>query len=335
MRPNWSTLLILALLILAVAGIGWAGSPPMQRIVIDILIKMVMVIGLSIFIGNSGILSFGHASFAAIGGYGAAWFTLPPTVKKIFLPHLPAFVLTAHVNLPVGGAIGMSFAAVAAALIGIAIVQLSGIAASIATLAWLAIVNTFLANADSLTRGTSSLVGLPLTIGVAPATTAVLIGLAAAYLFRTSHWGLMLQASREDEAAAQASGINVRLMRYAAFVLSAAIVALGGVLQGHFLGMLSVGQFYLELTFITLAMLVTGGWRSLSGAVVGTLAVGLISHGLDATVSGIEIAGLRIQAAPGFAEIALAAILLIVLIVRPQGIMSGREFGLPTFDRSC
>lgn len=330
MRRDWSTLLMLAAFIVAVAAVGWAGSPPVQRVATDILIKMVIVVGLSIFIGNSGILSFGHASFAAIGAYGAAWFTLPLAAKKIFLPHLPDFVLATHVGLLVGAAIGMAFAALAAGLIGIAIVRLSGIAASIATLAWLAIVNTFLANADSLTRGTSSLVGLPLVVGIWTAAICALVGVAVAFLFKNSHYGLMLQASREDEAAARASGIDVRLMRYAAFILSAAIVALGGVLQGHFLGMLAVGQFYFEFTFITLAMLVMGGMRSLSGAVVGTLAVGLVSHAFDVAVSGVEIVGLTIKAAPGFSEIGLAAIMLVVLLVRPRGIMGSREFGMAT-----
>jgi branched-chain amino acid transport system permease protein len=333
MGRDWSTLLVLAAIVIGFALVGWTGSPALGRVVIDILIKMVVVIGLSVFIGNSGILSFGHASFAVIGAYGAAWFTLPLATKKIFLPHLPAFVLATHVGLPVGAAIGMALAAVSAGIIGIAIVRLSGIAASIATLAWLAMVNTFLNNADSLTRGTSSLVGLPLVVGVGTATVAALVALAAAFLFKTSHVGLMLQASREDEPAARASGINVRLMRYLAFVLSAAIVALGGVLQGHFLGMLAVGQFYFEFTFITLAMLVMGGMRSLSGAVVGTLAIGIVSQALNQTVSGIEIDAISVHAPPGSAEIGLAAIMLLILVLRPRGIMGGREFTLRVLRR--
>lgn len=333
MRRDWTTLLVLAVVVLAVAAFGWAGSPGVERVAIDILIKMVVVVGLSIFIGNSGILSFGHASFAAIGAYGAAWFTMPLMTKKIFLPDLPSFVLATHVGLPAGAVIDMALAAAAAALIGIAIARLSGIGASIATLAWLAMVNTFLANADPLTRGTSSLVGLPLAVGPGTAAVAAVFAVVVAFLFKTSHYGLMLQASREDEPAARASGIHVRMMRYVAFVLSAAIVGLGGVLQGHFLGILAVGQFYLEFTFITIAMLVMGGMRSLSGAVVGTLTVGLISQGLDAIVSGVEIGGHTVRAAPGFSEIGLAAIMLLILLVRPSGIMAGKEFVIPKIRR--
>lgn len=328
MRAHWSTLVVLSLIILLVAGVGLAGTAVVQRVAVDTLIKLVVVLGLSIFIGNSGVLSFGHASFAAIGAYSSAWFTLPLAAKKLFLPKLPAFVLATQLGLPVGAAIGTVFASVFAIIVGIVIVRLSGIAASIATLAWLAIVNTVLANADSLTKGTSSLVGLPMAVGVGTATLCALLALVVAFLFKYSRFGLMLQASREDEAAALASGIAVRGVRLFAFVLSAAVVALGGVLQGHFLGVLAVGQFYFEFTFLTLAMLVMGGMRSLSGAVVGTLVLALVAELLRIAAGGFTFGGIAVPAAPGIREIALALIMLFVLMVRPRGIMGGRELGL-------
>lgn len=328
MRSHLSTLFILGLIVLAVAVIGVAGSTVVERVAIDTLIKLVFVIGLSIFIGNSGILSFGHASFAAIGAYGSAWFTLPLTAKKIFLPNLPAFVLVTQLGLPGGAAIGVALAALAATIIGVVVARLSGIAASIATLAWLAIVNTVYSNADSLTKGTSSLVGLPLSIGIGIATFSALLALLVAYLFKYSRYGLMLQASREDEAAAQASGIRVRSLRLMAFVLSAAVVALGGILQGHFLGILTVSQFYLEFTFLTLAMLVMGGMRSLSGAVVGTVVLAIVAEALRLLAGGFSVGGFMIQPAPGFREIVLALIMLAVLLVRPRGITGGNEITL-------
>jgi branched-chain amino acid transport system permease protein len=155
MRLPLGTLGALALLVLLVAAIGFGGGAVLERVAIDTLIKLVTVLGLSIFIGNSGVLSFGHASFAAIGAYAAAWFTLPLAAKKLFLPKLPGFILSTQLGLPSAAAIGMAAAAVFALLVGVVVIRLSGIAASIATLAWLAIVNTVLANADSLTKGTS------------------------------------------------------------------------------------------------------------------------------------------------------------------------------------
>jgi branched-chain amino acid transport system permease protein len=328
MRERWSTLVILAAVILGVAAVGAVSGAVIQRVATDMLIKIVVVIGLSIFTGNSGILSFGHVSFAAIGAYGSAWFTLPLTMKKIFLPKLPYFILTTHVTMPTGAVIGMAFASIFAAIVGVVIMRLSGIAASIATLAWLAIVNNVLANADSLTRGTSSLIGLPLVTNVGNAAVGALLSLAAAFIFKYSPYGLMLQASREDEVAAAAAGIAVRWLRLVAFVLSAAIVAMGGVLQGHFLGMLSVGQFYFEFTFLTLAMLVIGGMRSLSGAVIGTIVVSTLAEALRTLAAGFTIGWLTVPAAAGVREIGLAAIMLAVLLIRPNGIMGDRELHL-------
>jgi branched-chain amino acid transport system permease protein len=329
MRAHLSTLVILAAIILLIAAIGALGGAVIQRVAADMLIKLVVVLGLSVFIGNSGVLSFGHASFAALGAYSAAWFTLPLTAKKIFLPKLPAFVLATQFGLPAGAAIGVVFASFFALIVGIVVVRLSGIAASIATLAWLAIVNTVLANADSLTKGTSSLVGLPLVVGVKTAALSALLALLVAYLFKFSRHGLMLRASREDEAAALASGIPVRSARLYAFVVSAALVALGGILQGHFLGVLTVSQFYFEFTFLTLAMLVMGGMRSISGAVVGTVVVGLVAEALRVAASGFTVGDLVVPAAPGIREIGLALIMLAVLMARPRGIMGDRELRLP------
>ena len=329
MRANLATLAALAAVIALIACVGLAAGAVIERVAIDMLIKLVVVLGLSVFIGNSGVLSFGHASFAALGAYSSAWFTLPLAAKKIFLPKLPAFVLGTQLGLPGGAAVGVAFASVFALAIGLVVVRLSGIAASIATLAWLAIVNTVLANADALTKGTSSLVGLPLVVGIKTATVGAMLALVVAYLFKFSRYGLMLRASREDEAAALASGIPVRSVRLLAFVLSAALVALGGILQGHFLGVLSVSQFYFEFTFLTLAMLVMGGMRSLSGAVVGTVVVGLVSELLRMGAGGFAVGGLVVPGVPGIREIGLALIMLAVLMARPRGIMGDRELRLP------
>ena len=321
MMERLPLVLVLVVIVLALAAFGLSESALVDRFVIDTLIKLVMVIGLWTFVGTSGVLSFGHMAFAMIGAYGAAWFTLPVNVKKLFLPHLPDFVLATQLGLTGGALVGMALAAVTALVIGIAIVRLSGIGASIATLAWLVIVYTIYSNADALTKGTSSLVGLPMATTLVPATVCALVALVVGFAFRYSRYGLMLAASREDEVAAYASGIPVRLLRLAALVLSAAIVALGGVLQGHFLGILSVGQFYIGLTFLTLAMLVVGGMKSLAGAVFGTIILSVVAELLRITTGGFQLAAWQIPSFPGLREIGLAILMLAILLWRPQGLV--------------
>lgn len=328
MRARLTTLALLALMICAAAALGMAGSATTERVIVDMMIKLVFVIGLSIFVGTSGVLSFGHAAFAAIGAYAAAWVTIPLLTKRVFLPDLPPVLLATDLGFWGGLSFGMGLAGIAALVIGIAVARLSGIGASIATLAWLVIVFSVFSNTERLTKGTASLIGLPLVVTLPLATALALCALLVAFVFRHSRWGLMLQASREDEVAAMASGINVRGLRLGAFVLSAMVVAASGVMTGHFLGVLSVSQFWLELTFLTLAMLVIGGLRSLSGAVVGTIVLTAVAEPLRLLSGGTEILGVAIPKAPGLREVGLALIMLGVLILRPNGLTGGHEVGL-------
>ena len=278
-------------------------------------------------------LSLGHAAFAAIGAYAAAWITIPLMIRKIFLPDLPLVLVGIEAGLPGGLVLGMALAGLSALVIGIAVVRLNGIAASIATLAWLVIVFSVLSNTERLTKGKASLVGLPLLIDLQTAAGLALAALLVAWLFQASRWGLMLQASREDEMAAAASGINVRALRLMAFALSALVVAASGVMQGHFLGVLSVGQFWLELIFLTLAMQVIGGLRSLSGAVVGAIVLSAVAEPLRLMSGGFDLFGMTVPKAPGLREVGLALIMLTVLILRPRGLTGGPEIGTGLFRR--
>ncbi len=91
--------------------------------------------------------------------------------------------------------------------------------------------------------------------------------------YQRSRLGRMLRASREDAAAAEAVGVNVHRQRLWAFTLSGALAGFAGGLYVHMLGSITTDSVYLELTFLTLAMLVFGGATSLWGAVLGALVV--------------------------------------------------------------
>lgn len=329
-RRLWPLLSLLTI----ITGVALAGSvlpPQIQRVTTDILIAVCIVVGLFVFAGNSGITSFGHAGFAAIGAYVAAWFTMPVAMKMVFLPKLPSFVLDSQLSLVPAACIGMGAAAFIALLVGTAIVRLNGVAASIGTLSFLAIINVVFSNADALTKGTSSLIGIPVATTPTVAFVAALLVTTLAWLFQRSRFALVLRASREDAAAAQACGVNVKLVRLIAFVLSAAMVGLGGVLQGHFLGILTVDSFYMGWTFMALAMLTVGGTQSLSGAVVGAVFVGIVSELLRQMEDGIELSShISIHLPAGSQQVGLACILLFVLIVRKSGLTGGREFKLKT-----
>jgi branched-chain amino acid transport system permease protein len=134
---------------------------------------------------------------------------------------------------------------------------------------------------------------------------------------------------REDEAAAQASGVNVVLQRLRAFVVSAFLSGIAGVLLGHFLGIVRVENFYLDLTFLIVAMLLIGGRGSLTGAVAGTIVIALLTEGLREAEIGFQVGATNIAAPAGTGDVILALLMLIIILFRPDGIAGGRELTWP------
>jgi branched-chain amino acid transport system permease protein len=74
-----STPIILIAILIAIAFLAkLAGSGPFNRTIVEMFIRIMLVAGLYIFVGNSGVISFGHMGFMCLGAYAAAWFTIPP-----------------------------------------------------------------------------------------------------------------------------------------------------------------------------------------------------------------------------------------------------------------
>ena len=95
------------------------------------------------------------------------------------------------------------------------------------------------------------------------------------------------------------------------------------------LGSITADQVYLELTFITLAMLVIGGTTSLWGAVVGALFVSALDSVLAEMEDGMTLLGRTIDLPSGSRIVVVSAVMALVLIVRPGGLTGGREFSVP------
>ena len=313
----------LALLSLVIWVIG---DKVIERTLTVALINTVMVIGLYIFIGNSGVLAFGHMAFALIGAYAVAWFTMSP-FKKSFALDLPAFLADNTLPLLPSAIISSALAALVALVVGIPLMRLSGIAASIGTFAVLMIFYTLYSNWDSWTFGASTLVGVPIYVNFWVALAWAGVALLVATIYQKSRFGLALRASRENEAAARAVGINVPTQRLIAFVLSGFFMGLGGVLQAHYVGSVVVRGFWLGPTFIALAMLMIGGQRSLTGAVVGVIVISALQEVLRKIEVVIELYGLS--------QLVIAFLMLLILILRPTGLAMGREIPWPFGRRAA
>ena len=153
--------IILAAGVAVLVAIGvLSGFKHLQVSLTEMLIRMTLVIGLYVFIGNSGILSFGHIGFVCIGAYAAGWMTADPDWKQLMLTGLPSFLQDEQYPFMVAQVGAMLLPAIVALALGAAIMRLRGIAASIATFAFLMIVQSFYSNWDSVTAGASSLARL-------------------------------------------------------------------------------------------------------------------------------------------------------------------------------
>ena len=127
------------------------------------------------------------------------------------------------------------------------------------------------------------------------------------------------RATREDAAAARAVGTSVYRQRLIAFTISGLLAGLAGGLYVHLLPV-NTESVYLDLTFITLAMLVVGGATSLWGAVVGALAVSALDSYLAVAENGTSLFGWHIDLPAGTRVIVVGVLMAVVLILRPAGL---------------
>ena len=325
-----ATPILLALLLVAFALAAWAsGSKPFNQTIIDIFLKVIFAVGLWVFVGNSGVISFGHIAFACLGGYVVAWTTIKPMMKGSAMPGLPDWLIQMEIPFWAAAIAGGAFAAFWALIFGAVLMRLSGIAASIATFAMLAMVNSIYSNWDSVTAATSSVVGIPIVRSVWPYLAAAILAVVVAWAYGVSRYGLALRAARDEPTAAAASGIDIPRMRLIAFVVSGAIMGMGGALYAHSIGIVTPDTFYLGLTFITLSMLVVGGMSTLSGAVVGVLILSTLIQGLRWLEAGVQVGQSTFALPGGVQEIALGAVMILILMFRPAGIMGNRDLTLP------
>jgi branched-chain amino acid transport system permease protein len=329
-RATWPLPPLLALVV-AATEIAWATSGAVTKgVVVVALINLTLVVGLYVFVGNSGVFSFGHISFAAIGAYAAGLLVIPATQKAILQPSLPKFIAHAHFGSVAATLIGAGLAAAVAVVLAVPLMRLNGIAAGLATFAVLVIVRTVANSWDQVTNGAAGLSGLPVTTSKNGALVWALIAIVAGFAFQSTGIGLKLRGSREDFVAARSLGVSVRWERRAAWVVSAFFVGIGGGLYGQYLGSFNADAFYIPLTFTTLAMLVVGGMTSLSGAVIGSVAISFVAELLHRIEEGVNAGPIHIPARPGLREVGLAVIMVAILILRPRGLTNGRELPWPS-----
>jgi branched-chain amino acid transport system permease protein len=138
---------------------------------------------------------------------------------------------------------------------------------------------------------------------------AVLVMAGLALLLKRTTIGAVIRAGVDDEEMLDALGVNIRRVAAAVFVLGAALAGASGVVGGVFFGVYPGADA--EMLLFALVVVVVGGLGSLAGAVVGSVVVGLVYS------FGVALA-------PDLLYFVLFGPMLLVLVLRPRGILGGR-----------
>lgn len=315
-------------LVVAAGLLGTVVSQTLEIYVVTALISVSTVVALYVFVGNSGVLSFGHISFFAVGVWTAGVLSIPEPEKPATMPYLFDFLSSTTVGNVPSLAVAAVVAGIFALLVGLPLMRLSGLAAGIATFAVLGITNNVLRYYEKIGPGLNTFSSVPETTDLLQATVGAVLVVLAAFAYQRSRFGRQLRAAREDPAAARAVGVSIYRQRLLAFAISGFLAGLAGGLYIHFLP-INVDAVYLDLTFITLAMLVIGGATSLWGAVVGALFVSALDTALAEAEAGVTVLGRAIDLPTGSRIVVVSSVMALVLVLRPGGLTGGREFSLP------
>ena len=296
-----------------------------ERLVTLFLINVVAVIGIGVYSGNSGIISFGNVGFMAVGAYASGLLTINPIVQKTALPHLPEWLMGWGMPFLPALIVALVVVALVAVAIGVPVARLGGSSASICTLGFLVIVHVVLVASSDFTRGSQTFFGIPRAVNLWVALPFAILAVAVARIYRDSAAGMKLRASREDEIASAAVGVNVRLHRFLAWVLGAILSGAAGVLFAHFIGAFSPKDFYFNFTFMLLAMLILGGITTVSGAVVGAAVIMVIVEFLRKLEGGVDLGFLSLPTVFGLTDIGIGLAILLVMYRLQDGLLGVRE----------
>ncbi len=328
MLRNLNTVAILIGLILVLVVVtNLLGVRPFDRIATNLCIALVLVLGLQVFMGNSGILSFAHIGFMGVGAYTSAVLTIPTQMKGMSLPDLFPILTAIQMSPYVGMLLGGLMAAAVAAVVSYPLMRLSDAAAVITSFALLVVLHTIMTHWSMVTNGPRTLFGLPKATDLPLAAGAAILAVVAAVAFKESRGGLLLRASRDDEVAAGAMGAHIPRLRWQAFIISALFAGIGGAMWGHFITSFSPKAFFLKETFVILSMLVIGGPATVTGAVVGALIVTISFESLRAFEAALNQAEIFTEQVVGLTEIVLALAMIAVLALRPGGLFATHEIG--------
>lgn len=296
-----------------------------QHLAAAAALNLIIVVGLQVFMGNSGVAQLGHSAFVGLGAYGMAILATPVAMKKLSIPNAPFGLAQIALDPVVAAAITLCGVGLVALVSGRVIARLSGVAATIVSLAFLIIVHSMFLHWPALFKGNQGFFGIPQVAGLSTVIAGAVVAVVVARLFRESPNGLQLRATAQNLQAAEALGVDVRALRRQSWLISALICGVAGVLYATFSGTISPKLFFFQQVFLTLAMLILGGMGTVTGAVTGALILSIGLELIRSVESGVTIGGVTLPALLGLSGVALGAVIVLCMALRPQGICGPYE----------
>lgn len=274
-----------------------------EGILIQSCYTLLIVLGLSILTGYTGMFSFGHAGFVCVGAYVSVVCTM-----AFGLPYWAALIAAGLASMVLGAALGKIT------------LNLKGDYFCIATLGVGEAIRLIFNNLqlrwnaggrDFVLDGAKGVASIPLRTTFAGSLILVAFFLTATALVMNSRHGRSMLAVREDELAAQMSGINTFRSKMLAMCMSALYAGIAGGMLAHYFGYLQPKMFMMVKSTEYTIMVIFGGMGSITGAVLGTLLLCALPE--------------LLRAVGDWRLVMYGLAVIVIMIVRPKGLMGGRE----------
>lgn len=292
-------------------------SPYLTTLVAIMFVNAALAVSLTLTNGMTGMFSLGHPAFMTIGAYVAAILTFPSRRKASMLPDLPEFIAGLDLSLLPAAAIAGLAGALVAFLAGLPVLRLRGHYLAVATLGLIVIVQGLALNWNGITRGGAGLSGIPRLSNVWWAFGFMVLTFAVAWRIKHSSLGRAMMATRENDLAAECTGIDTVRVRMLAFVLGAFFAAVAGALMVHLISVVTPRTYSILLAFNLVVMIVVGGSGSIVGAVLAAFAITGLSEALRPVEESFGLYGMS--------QVIVALSLILVLYFRPQGLFGSGE----------
>ena len=274
-----------------------------EGILIQSCYTLLIVLGLSILTGYTGMFSFGHAGFVCIGAYVSVLCTM-----AFGLPYLLALLIAGLVAMLFGAALGKITLGLKGDYFCIATL---GVGEAIRLIFNNLNINFNIGGRTFVLDGAKGIASIPLHTTFPVALVIVVVFLTATALLMNSKHGRNMLAVREDELAAQLTGINTFRSKMLAMCMSALYAGIAGGMLAHYFGYLQPKMFMMVKSTEYTIMVIFGGMGSITGSVLGTVLLCALPE--------------LLRAVGDWRLVFYGLAVIIIMIVRPKGLMGGKE----------